>query len=321
MAHIHKKDNLLIMREIKVQAKSLSALSFRKSLFELTYTWGRIGLILYFYIYFQTWWAFVIAFILIGATQYALLILLHDASHTLIHSNKKINNTIALWFIAAPCGSSFFNSRRLHLLHHQNLGRLSEDPDFFYYSFDGVSPKNSRKKLVLHFIKLICGAQIYHTLFNDDKNTNQQQENLRLKIINSFRALLPVLVVQSIIFSIFFFLNIWWCYFFLWVLPLITLAVFLNGLRTFADHANPMPDDFNTNNLAITYQSNSLELFFLAPFHMNYHAEHHLFPYVPHYNLYKIRELINQYPSLKENIQFRKSYLGTLINYFHSLKN
>ena len=113
----------LTIRELRIQAKALSTLSPIRSALELASTWAQLALFVGFYAVLQTWWAFCIAFLLVGARQYGLLILLHDASHTLLHSKRKINDRIALWLIAAPCGSSFHNSRRLHLLHHQNLGK------------------------------------------------------------------------------------------------------------------------------------------------------------------------------------------------------
>jgi fatty acid desaturase len=48
---------------------------------------------------------------------------------------------------------------------------------------------------------------------------------------------------------------------------------------------------------------------------MNFHAEHHFFPYVPHYNLPKLRALLRATPEYRERIEWRRSYLGYMRDY------
>lgn len=297
------------------EAKQLARLRPIRSLLEIAWIWCQLALILAACVLYAAPWMLVIGVLLVGARQYGLLILLHDASHTLIHPNRAVNDRIALWLIAAPCGSSYFNSRRLHLLHHQNVGSGPADPDFFYYCSDGPPPKRRVGEFFGHFIGLIAGGQIFHTLLNRD---GVPAEAARANYVAAIRPLVPVALVQAILFGVFVAAGMWWGYFLLWVFPLVTLAVFFNGVRTFGDHANLGPDQLDKDALMISYYSNPIERFFLSPYHMNYHAEHHFFPYVPHYNLPKLRELLRVSPDYRSAIQWRGSYLGFVWRYLRS---
>jgi fatty acid desaturase len=304
------------IRQMRSQFKELGRLSPARSAFELALTWLQIVAIIAVYAAWPSWWAFCAAFLLVGARQYGLLILLHDASHTLVHPVRRVNDAIALWLIAAPCGSSYFNSRRLHLLHHQNLGKGVVDPDFFYYSSGPPFSKDTRRKFVLHFARLLLGQQIFHTLFNAGSESTQKVAAPLRKLIVS---LLPVATMQLVLLVLFWAAGIWYGYFLLWMLPLVTLAVFFNGVRTFADHANPGPDVLEQKALIISYLSNPLERFFFAPYHMNFHAEHHYFPFIPHYNLPKARARLQETPEAHSSVQWRGSYVALMARHFRSL--
>lgn len=72
----------------------------------------------------------------------------------------------------------------------------------------------------------------------------------------------------------------WWAYPVLWLLPLV-IAGILDRLRIKAEH---LPDG-----AFVSHHSNPVERFFLSPFDMNYHAEHHFNPGIPHYRLRETR--------------------------------
>ena len=152
--------------KVSLQAKHLGRLSPLRSAVELLSTWLQIAAIIGAYAMLQTWWAFVAAFVLVGTRQYGLLILLHDAFHTLLHPRRSINDMVGLWLIAAPCGLSYFNSRCLHLLHRQNFGKGEKDPDFFFYCSGPPFRKDAHSAFFGHFLKLLHGKQVFHTLFN-----------------------------------------------------------------------------------------------------------------------------------------------------------
>ena len=247
------------------------------------------------------------------AIAYGLLILLHDASHGLLHPKRRVNDALTLWLLAAPCGSSFWNSRKTHLMHHRFLGDDAKDPDYFLYCSEAPAPKSRPGRFIWHFVKLVLGGQVVHTLFGTAASRAASQPSAALG--PKIRALLPVALAQLAILGAFTALGHPLAYFYLWVLPLITLAVLFNGARVFCDHSVPAGSATNAEALIVTYLSNPVERFFLSPFHMNFHAEHHFFPYVPHYTLPKLRALLHATPEYRERIEWRRSYLGYMRDY------
>lgn len=296
----------------RAEIRQLARLSPLRSAFELAATWGQIVIAIALCLHFPSPLAYLATFVFVGARQYALLILLHDASHTLLHPRRKINDFIGLWLIAAPCGSTFVNSRASHLKHHRHLGNRDNDPDFFLYCAGLPAKKDSVKAFFWHFTKLVAGGQIIHTLFSMQESKTGRENGSMLSTLRSF---LPVVAMQAIILACFAVTGNLHAYFLLWLLPLLTLAVLFNGLRVFCDHAAVNHRDGPASELMVTYFSNPIERFFLSPFDMNYHAEHHFFPYVPHYNLSRLRELIAQNPEYRGRIQWRRSYTQFIVQY------
>ncbi|MGH8129231.1 MAG: fatty acid desaturase family protein [Steroidobacteraceae bacterium] len=291
---------------LTAEAKPLGELRPWRSALELGSIWIQIVAALAACFYFASPIAYALTFLFIGARQYGLLILLHDASHTLLHPSRRVNDAIALWLIAAPCGSSFVNSRASHLRHHRHLGDPAGDPDYFLYCSGEPADKASVGAFLWHFAKLISGGQIFHTLFSEQRRDKDSRE---VKAVDTVLGLVPVAVVQAALLALFALAGHLEAYFLLWVLPLLTLAVFFNGLRVFCDHANVVDRTGASESLLVSYLSNPVERFFVAPFHMNYHAEHHLCPFVPHYNLPRLRALILRSTAHRDQIQWRPGYL------------
>lgn len=117
-------------------AKEFAKLSPIRSMLEIFGTWlillTTIGICL-------TWpnpIFYGIAFFIIASRQYALMILMHDGFHSLLHPNRKINQFISCILLAYPCGSTFWIGRKSHLTHHSTLGQC-HDPDWELYITEG----------------------------------------------------------------------------------------------------------------------------------------------------------------------------------------
>ena len=91
---------------MEVDAKQLARLSPYRPLAETVLTWAVIAAIVIVYRHYPTAWTFAAAFILIASRQYALLILLHDAFHSLLHPTRRVNDFVVSMLVRAPCGSA-----------------------------------------------------------------------------------------------------------------------------------------------------------------------------------------------------------------------
>src|SRR5438309_1420832 len=83
-------------------------------------------------------------------------------------------------------------------------------------------------------------------------------------------ALAFLVVVFTLLFG-------WWAYPLLWLLPLGTLTATMHMVRNFCEHAISDDEAAAHGDRLISIRSNPIERALIAPFYMNYHAEHHLF--------------------------------------------
>ncbi len=295
---------------LAAQAKAMSVYEPWRIAFDLARPWLVIFAAVAVCAHYPTWPVIAISFVLIATQQYALLILMHDGQHTLLHPRKKINNAISKWLIGAPCGTPFLRSQAQHLAHHQSLGS-TDDPAFQFYCHDKPSPKGSVGALVAHFARVLFLSRLGYSVVGDSPSGS------RKNVESAFASYMPILAAQVLLFALFYLAGIWWAYFVLWALPLATLVSFFDAFRQFAEHAEPLPDRDATRRL-ITTHSNPIERTFVAPFSMNYHAEHHMFPFVPYYKLRQMSEVLRNSPA-GETVIWRRSYLQSLAIYVRGL--
>lgn len=305
--------------KITSQIYQFRKISTSHAILEILSDWLQIFLLLALFIWAPSWWTFLIVFILLGARQYSLLILLHDAQHSLLSNNRKLNDLIAIWSLAAPFGVIFSKSRLVHIKHHQHLGIAEADPDFALYCIHEPAPKDSASKLLMHFLRQIIWGKLVRVFLPNSKKAKDPSPNIQSPTISRRMELFAVLICQGIIFLAFVLTGYWHAYFYLWILPLMTVATFLNDARIFSEHSNPQNEESKNRGLLISYISSPIERFFFAPHHMNYHAEHHFFPFIPHHKLPKVREILQTLPEYQRQIQWRRGYLSHLIAYAKSV--
>jgi fatty acid desaturase len=299
---------------IAVKAKGLAGCPPGRVWFDLARTWAVIVAALAVFAFAPSFPLFVVCFVVVAAQQYALLILMHDGQHSLLHRRREINNLISKWLIGAPCGTPFFSSQKQHLTHHRTLGSSMEDPAFQFYCYGEPSPKATAGGLAMHFVKVILVSRFTYSL----KGKAATAEPAKKSLADMLREYLPILLAQGLIFLAFSLAGIWWGYFLLWALPLVTLVSFFDAFRQFAEHANPTFDSEAGSRL-ISTQSNAFERFFFAPFGMNFHAEHHLFPFVPYSRLPELSQLLRG-SAEAEKIHWRSSYFSSLSGYVRGLQ-
>jgi fatty acid desaturase len=116
-------------------------------------------------------------------------------------------------------------------------------------------------------------------------------------------------------------------YLLLWIMPLLTVNMFLMRIRGIAEHGLPsqlklkinlsqegalLTRSLNTSSSKSNLAAKNIERFLIGSLSINYHLEHHLIPNIPHYNLRKTYNLLKLY----ENSNLRTNYQA---GYFSSL--
>ena len=96
--------------------------------------------------YLDRWWAYLLAFFLMGRAFALLNILGHEAAHRLLFSNRRINDFVGRWLLAYPAFTPFDVYRRAHMAHHKDeMG--PDEPDMGLYSGYPISRASMRRKL------------------------------------------------------------------------------------------------------------------------------------------------------------------------------
>jgi fatty acid desaturase len=94
--------------------------------------WFYVVLIIGGAVWLNTWWSYLIAFVLMGPMYARFAILMHEAAHKLLFTNKRWNDWIGTWVIAYPVFTPVQLYRRVHFAHHKDEFGPNE-PDLAFY--------------------------------------------------------------------------------------------------------------------------------------------------------------------------------------------
>lgn len=285
------------------------------------WAWGLMLLGIGAYVIHPSWWTFLFAFAVVTSRMGALLAISHEAQHANFLPSKKWNHIIAAWLCAYPIGSIYGSSRAVHMAHHKLLG-TAEDPDRNFHREDN---KATRRDFVGHFAKLVLGGQLWTVIFLNGVLRPMKKEAKTAVVLTrrGHPEILNLVPVQLIIWGcLWLATGQWWLYFVLWLMPIFTTGTFLGFLRGFVDHARlggeksgPME-----GRLVTVVKAGFIARAYLAPYDFHYHAEHHLFPSVPHYYLPELHRLLQQNQSLSDLYIVRKSYGQFIADYWRQLE-
>lgn len=254
----------------------------------------------------------VLSAILNGVMMYHLNILAHDGLHYSLFKNRKINDMVTRWLLLAPQAAPLTSMRKNHLFHHKRLG-YSDDLDNQYYDLKG---KKTRFMFVAWFFGVFSGLYAI-PLFIKLLKRNNKLDSSKSKKISKLLDIISIFVMHVLIAALLWYLTgEVFSYVLLWLLPMLTIMVGLNSTRSCLEHASTEVVDEGQDGRLFSFQSTALELFFLAPFNMNYHAEHHAFMSIPYYQLPKLRKFI-----IKKDkpITIYSSYTNRFWNVFKKL--
>lgn len=227
---------------------------------------------------------YVLAVMIIGARQLGLAILMHDAAHSGLHKNQKINDWVGEWLCAAPVGAQLESYRAYHLKHHR-FTEQPEDPDLGLSAPFPITRKSLWRKVVRDLAGQTFFKQRIAPVFGKHRLEAREGGNVTAKAVNKF------LLVNALIWAGLALAGYWWAYPALWIVPMATWFPLVTRLRNIAEHAvvDTREDPFTH---ARTTLANPLERLFIAPFWVNYHGEHHVFMHVPCYNLPRTHRLL-----------------------------
>jgi len=259
--------------EIRAALRRISNLGNAKSVLVL-WTWavGMIALAL--------WWGnpvgFVLAFVLMGPVYTRFAILMHEAAHKLLFTDKKVNDFVGTWLIAYPAWTPIGLYRRAHFAHHrEEFG--PDEPDMAFY---GGYPC-TRRRLLRRLGRDAVGISGW-------KNFVKLLKAVRYPTVR--RVAVSILAVQVVLWTASALLTgRWWIYPVFWWLPWMTQWRVLNRLRSIAEHGGLEKSKDRRVTTHHVRQSWAAR-FWLVPYNTGWHLAHHVDMGIPWRNLPKMHE-------------------------------
>ena len=232
----------------------------------------------------ETWWnplIYALAVIVIGSRINGLGGLMHDAAHYRAYENRQLNDLIGE-ILALPTSASMAGYRNTHFAHHRELNS-EKDPDWQrnvgLKEFEFPAPRAS---VLMYFAQYLAGLKIGAALFGFHRN--KETRDVPAAVARARLVFFAGLLAASIA------LGFWKLVLLYWIVPLLTVFLAIRYLRNVAEHY--AVEHENVLNESRTVLAPFWELWLIAPWGLNYHLEHHLFPSVPCFRLKELHELL-----------------------------
>jgi fatty acid desaturase len=290
--------------------RHLTSRSSLRGLWLVLHAWGTIAASIALVTLWPNLLTWLIAVMIVGTRQLGLAILMHEAAHGGLHANKAINEWIGQWLCAVPVGADLASYRAYHLQHHK-FTQQPEDPDLSLSAPFPISKDSYRRKAIRDltgqtFVKqrlplllaLFKRADKNGDVTHDSFVSTGREKTVRFLTVNIWLFVLSWLAGA----------GIW--YFGVWLVAMATWLSFVTRIRNIAEHActSTGEDPFSH---ARTTLANPIERLLIAPYWVNYHAEHHLFMYLPCYRLPDAHRLLLE-KGLIKRMEVRPGYLDVM---------
>ncbi|MDB5582187.1 MAG: hypothetical protein JWR80_7363 [Bradyrhizobium sp.] len=271
----------------------------------------------------DAYWQYAVLFFAVGCTQHRLFFPVHDCLHYSLFPTKT-ENVLAGTVLAPMIGTSFDAIRVQHMDHHRDFGK-PEDPG----ASDYFVRFRSRGEFMSFLIGPLVGSILFSKLgdyFLRPAKTSKQQDwshDEEWIFTSSLRSYGVILIFQAIILAVVTSGFQWtelWRYPVFYILPLVTVFLFFNRLRMFAEHGSldyEVCDYFEGKRpTARTIYASKVERLFLCGSSFNFHHEHHRYPMVPGWQLPNLhRKLVAD----MDPEDIRQSYSQALLELWKNL--
>lgn len=236
------------------------------------------------------WIAALAVFILMGPMHARFAILMHEAAHKLLFTNKRWNDWVGTWLVAYPAMVPISIYRRSHFAHHKTeFG--PEEPDMAFYSGYPCVPRALWRRLVRDAVG-ISGYKNFKTLV------------MAAFRKPSYKTAGAILLVQVAMFGLFWAVTgAWWSYLAFWWLPWMTQWRVLNRLRAVAEHGGMQRSD-DRRETTHNVRQHWLARFWFVPYNTGWHLAHHVDMGIPWHNLPAYHRELEQAGYVFEGITF-----------------
>lgn len=285
--------------------KALSALEPWRAALAIAFDWAVIIAAIWVSTTLSNPIVYVIALFVIGGRMHALGILIHDFAHYRFVSNKKVSEWVGDLVLAWPLGTTVDGYRRNHLAHHRYTN-TDQDPDwvvkFGTQEFTFPQPwQYVLANLAGYFVGTSSWRDI-RTITRRLKGGPSVPKHYKIARLGFYAAVAVILTLT----------GTWIGFLLYWIIPYFSALLMLLYIRSVAEHFGGMEYDHELNSSRTVYP-HWWETIFLAPHHVNYHLDHHLYPSVPFYNLPKLHALLMADPEYRSTAHLTHGYSTGLV--------
>ncbi|MHB8245726.1 MAG: fatty acid desaturase family protein [Acidimicrobiales bacterium] len=223
---------------------------------------------------------YIVAFVVMGPVYVRFAILMHEAAHKLLFSNKRLNDFVGKWLIAYPAFTPIELYRRVHFAHHrEEFG--PDEPDIDFYSGYQCDRRTLGRRLLRDAVG-ISGWKNFASLVK------------AVRYQTARKVVLSILGVQALLWTASALVTgRWWIYPLLWWLPWMTQWRVLNRLRSIAEHGGLEASKDRRATTHAVRQTLGARLW-LVPYNTGWHLAHHVDMGIPWRNLPRFHEeLVN----------------------------
>jgi len=276
------------------QLRALYQVKVLRILLELVLTLGSLVAVPVVYALAPNPLTFVLCFILSVRNSNCLAQLIHSSDHGSLFKHPGLNVAIGN-ACAYLLGYTRAGHRLAHLRHHLYLN-TDRDPDLVW-----ATPHQTSRDLFrawCHDLLFLSALKRLLQYSQTEKTTFSVQpwRNVSLSFVaHGLKVMWPVVVAQVGVLAVYSTLVGPAFYFVFYVLPIMTFYPAQIRLRSTVEHSFDVGYEAKAPaDLWVTRSTRAgwLERFVFAPYGIDFHFEHHLFPAVPHYNLKKVREML-----------------------------
>jgi len=279
-----------------------------KSLFSIFFSWAVIAFAFYLTANISHW-LFPISFILITNRQLALSLISHEGIHRSLLPHPFWNDFVARYLCAFPVYISLSRYRTMHLMHHRFLG-TPIDPDRGLYA-DYPAPFG--QYLIRSAKNFLSGKTIwdfmdYYTDIPTLVRTKFLLGRKKTPLSSDFIQYACFIFISA---AIIYQYELSSFYFSLWLLPSILYLPYVLAIGGLQHGPIKNNEELALKSRTILGSKALMEL--LLPVDINFHAEHHLNPRIPHY---KLKEYSLALRKNESRTLWRESYADALKNLF-----
>lgn len=234
----------------------------------------------------NTWWSYLVAFVLMARGHVCLNILAHEAAHRLLFTNRRANDGVGRWLLAYPTYQAMLAYRRAHFAHHRDeMG--PDEPDLGLYAGYPVPRDSWHRKLKRDAIGISASKNFRGLWYSLRRGSVEAREIL---VVHMVMLGASILVMRPLAYVV-------------WILSWSTLWKVSNRLRAIAEHGGMVRSRDRRLTTHVIRQS-IWARYWIVPYHTGWHLAHHVDMGVPWRNLPRLHQELVRSGWVTEAIEY-----------------